>query len=311
MKHIRSSVKGVFILENVGVPVSQVTDFGETIVVGSLCVDTISGELYIFKGTNWINISGNLNGTSGLDTSYIRTEPTKAPLGGLVQGTIPNYGTVQELFDAVFYPFVVSTISLLSSSIHEKGLVVNKSMNYSIVLNDGIVNTRQILLNSVVESSVVGISGTYNSPSNLQWSNSPTPLVLYYPHSYTFRVNFTNSAQLNTNILVEFAAPTYYGALDIVDVNEVNIKTLTKVVRKKSNHSNLLFNPTLERYVYAYPAIYGDLIIIFDNSGFDVTASFNKSVITFTLDDLSSESYNVYVSNIDTTQVNFKNSFNF
>lgn len=311
MKHIRSSVKGVFLLENGGVPVSQVTDFGEPIVVGSLCVDTISGELYIFKGVNWFNISGDLSSTSGLDTSYIRVQPTKAPLGGLPQGSIPNYGTIQELLDDVFYPFIAPTTSLSSSSLHEKGLVVNKSMNYSITLNDDIVNTREILLNSVVESSVVGNSGIYNSLSNLQWSNSPTPLVLYYPHTYTFRVNFANSSQQNNNILVEFTAPTYYGVLNIVDIDETNVKTLSKVVRKKSNHSNLVFNPTLQRYVYAYPSVYGDLVSVIDNSGFDVTASFDKNIINFTLDDLSVESYNVYVSNGDTTQVNFKNSFNF
>lgn len=310
MKHVRSSIKGVFLLEHQSIPTSSTTDFGEPIEVGSLCVDLDNGELYIFKGINWYNISG-LSGTSGLDTSYVRTQPTKAALGGLPQGSIPNYGTIQELLDDIFYPFTLPTISLSSSSLHEKGVIVNKSMNYSITLNNGIVSTRQILLNNIVETTLVSNSGTYNSPSNIQWSTSTTPSVLYYPSTFRFRVNFTNTPQQNTDILVEFAAPTYYGVLTNANINETNIKTLTKVIRKKANHTNLNFNPTLQRYVYAYPTIYGDLFTITDQNSFNVTSSFTKSVISFTLADLTSENYNVYVSNSDTTQTNFKLNFNF
>ena len=194
MKHIRSSIKDVFLLEHNGIPTSSITDFGESIVIGSLCVDTNNGELYVFKGVNWFNISG-LSGTSGLNTSYIRTQPTKVALGGLAQGIIPNYGTIQQLLDDVFYPFTAPTISLSASALYEKGLIINKSMNYSITLNNGIVSTRQILLNNVLQTTLGSNSGTYYSPSNLQWSNSPNPSTLYYAHTVTFRVNFTNTAQ--------------------------------------------------------------------------------------------------------------------
>ncbi len=310
MKHIRSSIKGIFVLEHQGIPTSTITDFGETIEAGSLCIDIDNGELYIFKGINWYNISG-FSGTSGLDTSYIRTQPTKVALGGLPQGVIPNYGTIQELLDNIFYPFTIPTTSLTTSSLHEKGLIVNKSMSYSITLNNGIISSRRILLNNLLETTLVSNSGTYNSPSNLQWSNSPTPLVLYYPHTFTLRVNFTNTAQINTNILVEFTAPTYYGALANASVNETNIKTLTKVVRKQANHTNLNFNPSIQRYVYAYPTSYGNLVSIVDQNNFNVTASFTKTVVSFTLADFTSENYNIYVSNSDTTQTNFKLNFNF
>lgn len=310
MKHIRSSIKGVFVLEHHGIPTTTITDFGEPIETGSLCIDLDNGELYIFKGIHWYNISG-FSGTSGLDTSYIRTQPTKVAVGGLAQGKIPNYGTIQELLDDIFYPFTLPTTSLITSSLHEKGLVVNKSMNYSITLNNGIVSSRQILLNNVLETTLFSNSGTYNSPSNLQWSNSPTPLVLYYPHTFTFKVNFTNTGQINTNLLVEFAAPTYYGSLTNGTINETNIKTLTKRIRKQANDTNLSFSPTVKRYVYAYPTSYGNLVSIVDQNNFDVTSSFTKTVSNFSLADLTTESYNIYVSNSDTTQVNFKLNFNF
>lgn len=311
MKHIRSSVKGVFLLENNGVPVGGLTDFSEPILNGSLCVDTLNGDVYIYKNLSWqfISASGGTGGT--VDISYIRSTGTKVTVGGLPSGTIPNYPTLQDLMDDILYPFTNPIISLSASSLHEKGLTINKSMNYTITPNDAIVSSRQILLNNSVITTLGSNSGTYNSSAGLTWANAPSPSVLYYAHTFTLRVNYSNFSQQNTNILVEFAAPTYYGSLTFANINETNIKTLTKVVRKEANHSNLSFSPTLQRYVYAYPAIYGDLVSIIDPNNFNITAGFTKTVISFTLADATSENYNVYYSNTDTTQSGFLIDFNY
>lgn len=310
MKHIRSSVKGIFFLEHNGIPTSSTTDFNETISNGSLCVDTINGDLYIYKNSTWQFL--NSNGTGSLvDISYIRPTGTKVTVGGLPSGSIPNYATIQDLFDDILYPFTNPTISLSASTLHEKGLTINKSMTYSITPNDAIVSTRQILLNNSVVTTLGSNSGTYNSPANLTWSTSPSPSTLYYAHTFNLRVNYSNFTQQNTSILVEFAAPTYYGSLTLANVNETNIKNLTKVVRKEANHTNLSFSPTLQRYVYAYPAIYGDLVSIIDPNNFNITAGFTKNVMSFTLADSTTESYNVYVSNSNTTQTAFLIDFNY
>lgn len=312
MKHIRSSNKGVFFLENDGAPITNITDFGEPILVGSLCVDTTDGNLYIFKGVEWFPVGYVNNGTGGIvDISYIRTQPTKTALGGMPSGTIPNFPTIQNLLDTVLYPFTPPSTSLSSSSLHEKGTVVNKSMSYSITPNNATVLNRTITLNGFTQFSPIINSGTYASPSNLTWSNSPTNTVLYYTHTFNLRVNYTNYSQTNSSITVEFASPTYYGSLSLANVNETNIKALTKNIRKKANQANVSYSPILQRYIYAYPTNYGDLTSITDPNNFNVTASFNKSVISFTLPDSTIENYNVYVSNADTTQTNFKLSFNF
>jgi hypothetical protein len=256
-------------------------------------------------------IDSSLNAVDDDINTYVRTAPTKVTVGGIPQGQIPNYDHLQDLFDAIFYPFTQPTISLGSSSLHEKGLTINKSMTYSITLNDGIVSDKKIFLDSVLATTLTANSGTYNSSSGLTWSNSLSPSLLYYSHTFNLKVNFTNSTQLNSNILVEFASPTYHGVLNISDVDETHVKALTKVIRKKANDSNLTFNPTLQRYIYAYPTIYGDLASIIDQNGFNVTAGFTKSTVTYTLADSTTESYNVYVSNNDTTQTNFKLTFNF
>lgn len=60
MKHIRSSVDGIYILEHSTNPSGiSVTDFGETIRHGSLCVDISTDDVYILKnGGDWEPISG-------------------------------------------------------------------------------------------------------------------------------------------------------------------------------------------------------------------------------------------------------------
>ena len=78
MLHIRSSKKGVFFLENNGVPVSLLTDFNEPIQNGSLCIDTINQDLYILKTGLWLLVgssgAGGSSSTSGiqpiLETTY-------------------------------------------------------------------------------------------------------------------------------------------------------------------------------------------------------------------------------------------------
>lgn len=307
MKHVRSSVKGIFFLENIGTPVSLTTEYDEPIPNGSVCVDTISGNMYSLKSSIW-TLVGTGSGTS--DMTYIRNTPTTVSIGGLSSGTTPNYTTLQDVFDAMLYPFVAPSISLSSSSLHEKGLTINKSMNYSVVLNSAIISTRNILLNNIQEAVINNNSGTYNSSSNLTWVNSPN-ISLYYPHTFTFRTTYTNYSQQNSSISVEFAAPTYYGSLLFSDVNETNIKTLTKTIRKKANDSNLSFSPTLQRFVYAYPSSYGNLTTIIDQNNFNVFNSFDKTVVQFTLIDGSTEFYNIYTSNADTTQSGFKMTFNF
>jgi len=72
MQHVRSSLKGVFVLEHPGNPSGIVeTDFLESIPIGSKCTDSISGDLYIYRGsTSWekqevVDISGKVDKVPG------------------------------------------------------------------------------------------------------------------------------------------------------------------------------------------------------------------------------------------------------
>lgn len=245
------------------------------------------------------------------DITYIRQDPTVIAVGGIPSGTVPNYNSVQDLFDQMFYPFQEPSVSISGGTLHEKGLNVFGNYPYSINLRDGDPSNRSINLNGVLVENPSTNNGTYVQQTALTWQNSPNNASTYYRQQLQYNVSFTNTTNKQNVTNIEFASPTYYGVLDITDVNETNIKTLNKRIRRRANDNNLSFSPTLQRYVYAYPESYGDLNQIIDPNGFNVTASFNKSVIGFTLVDSTTENYNIYVSDIDTTQTNFLIDFQF
>ncbi len=305
MQHVRSSIKGVFILQHEGVPTSTTTDFDETIIEGSLCVDNLNGNLYILKNSIWIKVGSDIAVTS----DYVRAQPTKTSVGGLIAGTTPNFSSIQAVFDAMLYPFTPPSISLSSSSLHEKGLDITKTMNYNINVNDAIVDTKTIKLNNVLESTLISNSGSYTGQTVLSFSNAP--VSMYYTQTYTFTVTYTNYTQQTSNISVSFVAPSYYGVLVSGNINETSIKTLTKTINTKQNLS-ASFSPNNQRYIYAYPTIFGDITQILDQNNFNITAGFSKTVMNFVLiDGITTESYNVYSSNVDTTQTGFGLTFKF
>lgn len=74
MIHIRNSKpNSIFLLEHEGVPTSLLTDFNETIIDGSLCVDVTNQNMYLLKSGIWtlIGNSGDISSTSGNGLSSI------------------------------------------------------------------------------------------------------------------------------------------------------------------------------------------------------------------------------------------------
>lgn len=80
MKHIRSSSNNIFLLETSGNPNERtspfLTDFGEAVTKGSICIDYINGIAYISKGNIWEPI-GNVQEAlkiAGIDTSDLQMD---------------------------------------------------------------------------------------------------------------------------------------------------------------------------------------------------------------------------------------------
>ena len=216
--------------------------------------------------------------------------------------------TLSEALDKILSaPFQDLSYSYsINYSLVEKGLSVTPTSTWNIVPNDDTVTDVSILRNNIEESNQgTTLSGSYLHLDSISFSNSTS--------ERTYGIDITSSdAGLNsTSRTVTFVAPTYSGVLAIANVDETNIKTLTKYVRSRATQNNISFSPVLQRYIYAYPKSFGLLSSIKDPNNFEVIDTFNVSEITFTLADGTSEIMYIYVSNADTTQTNFLQDFIF
>ena len=253
--------------------------------------------------TDWNSLPYKSSGGSGFTYSKV----AEVDVGGVRVGDTVE-PTLSEALDKILSaPFQDLSYSYsINYSLVEKGLSVTPTSTWNITPNDDTITDVSIIRNGVEESNQgAALLGSYLHLDSIDFSNSTS--------ERTYKIDITSDdAGLNsTSRSVSFVAPTYAGVLGISNVDEANIKTLTKYVRSRATQNNISFSPTLQRYIYAYPKSFGLLSSIKDPSNFEAINTFNVSEITFTLADGTSEAMYIYVSNADTTQTNFLQDFIF
>ena len=97
---------------------------------------------------------------------------------------------------------------------------------------------------------------------------------------------------------IEFIYPFIWGASDSAIPD---LTTLTKDLSKKGNKT-YSYTTANQYIVFAYDKSYGDLSSILDQNGFETISGYTKTV---------SGDYNVYVSDLPTTDTNAANTFKF
>lgn len=244
---------------------------------------------------NWVGENSPYDFTSQVDVGGIRINDVVGPT---------QKDALDQLFSA---PFVdMAFVYTLNFSLVEKGLSVMPSSTWNITPNDDIVTSVKLFRNSIEESDQgTTLSGSFPHVNAIGWMNT------LGERTYQIQIQSDDAGLSSLNRVVSFVAPTYSGVLLDSEIDETNIKTLTKYIRNKADHNNISFSPTLQRYVYVYPKSFGLLTSIKDPNNFEVIASFDQSELTFTLADATMEDMYVYVSNADTTQVNFELDFIF
>jgi len=243
--------------------------------------------------------------SGGSDDAYSKV--AEVDIGGVRDGDTVE-STVKEALDQLLSaPFKSLTYSYsINYSLVEKGLSVTPTSTWNIAPNDDTVTDVSILRNNIEESNQgTALSGSYLHLDSIDFSSSTSE------RTYKIDITSTDAGLNSTPRSVAFVAPTYAGVLAIANVDETNIKTITKYVRSRATQNNISFSPVLQRYIYAYPKSFGLLSSIKDPSNFEVIGTFDVSEITFTLADGTSEIMYIYVSNADTTQTNFLQDFIF
>lgn len=106
----------------------------------------------------------------------------------------------------------------------------------------------------------------------------------------------------------KFVYPYFYGVGAAGLVGDA-IKSLGKDVRESTASIAFTSSPVSQRFYFAQPASYPQLVSILDQSSFETIGSYTMRTTNVNMLDGTSQSYRVYELNNDTTQTAFKNTF--
>lgn len=107
MQHIRSSSQdGIFLLETNGSPTDLITQFGETIKNGSLCVDTNDNNLYILRSENW-ELVGNNDGAIISLNDLFDIDMINPKLGDSVSYNGSNWTNISKVIEIDYNDLVL------------------------------------------------------------------------------------------------------------------------------------------------------------------------------------------------------------
>jgi len=249
---------------------------------------------------NWQPITG---GGPSADISFdgsrpIRTLPQVGQVGG---GT-----NLLEFLERAYYAFRPAQIGIGGVPLQEKGTTVTLNLQVNVTAED-----ETTFSNGRIEDATGNVVATFTASPGTQTATPITGIMAN--QTYTAKLDVANNGEpetLSANRSVIFVAPTYYG-VGAAGLAEPDIKAMTKVLRQRSDHNNVPFSPTNERFYYAYPNSYGAVARIIDPNNFDVTASFNARQESFALADSTPEAYRIMYNNADTTQTDFRLDFDF
>lgn len=308
-------------LNFIGAGVSAIDDLANnriniTITTGSTIALTTLGVGAATLIGSVLNIPTNLGSLFTADIPVILSGGKT--FGKYLSGqTVPAIGkTAQQVLLDVAQEFVGPSIGfgITSGTIKEKGVAVTSvSMNYSTAPNSAIVTLRKLLKNATVINNPVSDVGSFTDiPVNIIFSNNSGD------RTYSYQVDYSNASTQTSSNTIEFYAPSFYGTgsvnalISVTTIAQLDAALASsKEIRTSRSKSNVTFNPVLSRYFFVYPSAFGNLASIIDQNSFNITAGFTLSNKVITLaDGITNETYNVYISNTDTSQTNFVITFN-
>jgi hypothetical protein len=193
-------------------PVGPPVDTNAAVTGGTY--DNVTGILSLFNtDSSVIQVDGFFTGIT-----YTNTTPTTAALGGIAQGTTFTNQTVQQMFDALLYPYQIPTFTSFSRSDLKTNYDLGESITTGLkVFSWGTTNPTNIQTNSInifelftntfVSTNLSNTGSLGITLTNTTGSTTSTTLSLYR----IFGTN-TNSGQMTPlTITANWRNRWYYG----------------------------------------------------------------------------------------------------
>ena len=181
------------------------------------------------------------------------------------------------------YEFTVT-----GGGIYKKEVPVDVTIKWEIRRKNQIVTPEQIYINgNLIEDSIEGETFT-----NVTLDTE-----------YEIKAIIEGKEIINS-INVKFVNPSYYGIVkDDFILSEGNISSLLEIIKDSKKYESSA-TTSYEKICYAYPAYFGELESIIDESSQEILRSFTKSSIK-----MNGENYFVYILTNSSTVKNYKIKF--
>ena len=157
------------------------------------------------------DLSAIVASASAIPTTFMNPNPTTITVGGVTQGTtFPTPQTVQEMFNAILYPYATPVISLTPNIIKEYGQSLTHNLTWSVtkksnpILNvvvDGFT-IPTILPNVVFQTGTRNVIGTYSYPLQVSTTNN-------------FLMTVNDGASNTTGATITWLNKIYWGSIDL------------------------------------------------------------------------------------------------
>lgn len=240
---------------------------------------------------------------------------TTQTVGGLDKGTNIQGLNIHSLLERILLPDIKPEATMTlnpNKTIYEKGETATiKNITVDITLGSNPIKIVKLFANGkqVQSQTPIETEGTTSVVFELN-----DPIKNSIKGGY-YRVHVEDEKGYYITIdskAINFYYPSYYGVtsenITLDKLTENLIKGMKKKVEAKGDKS-YTYTTEQQHMVYAYPKSYGELASIVDTSGFNVTGTFERKVISIDTID-GPQDYYVYMNNAN-TNTNFKMTFKF
>jgi hypothetical protein len=220
---------------------------GETGIQGVTGIEGVTGVGYIgsdgvtgIQGvTGLMGVTGpsGQGGTGGTDL-YTNATPVPVTIGGIASGSTFLNQTMQQMWDALLYPYQTPTFTSFLISGYSSPLEVGDTIPASITFTWGTTNPSNIQTNSV-EIDDVTLATTLDAGIANSGSDAVTmafPITNNVPASHVFRIQAVNSLSqiFNRTLTMNWYWLKYWGNSSNTTLSEANIKALSGSVLSNS-----------------------------------------------------------------------------
>jgi hypothetical protein len=169
------------------------------------------------------DLSAIVASASATPTTFMNPDPTTVTVGGVTQGTtFPTPQTVQQMFNAILYPYTTPTISLSVVSSSGSTTPINTQKEYGQSLLSVLYWTVTKRSNPIVSVNIAGTNiGGITGNSQVGWRNVSGT---YSSISGSFPVSTTNNfpmtvndgtSNTTTSATVTWMNRIYWGSIDL------------------------------------------------------------------------------------------------